>query len=326
MRSKYLNFKLLTRYLPRIIGICLFAIFIIIFIISLPIHAFFDFFDPLEALKAISAFVIAVVILEGARIKILFEDYGLNYQMAVKITLIGVFFGNFTPGMVGAEIYKVHFAHRLRAGFAKPLVLVVVLRFVGLAVTAFTTILVLTLFDIRFDPLLEFTNLSNNGRPAMLTAGLVVVLTVLAVLLGWAWQTGPMNRLLDLGQNMMDALKQIRTPQLFGITGLSFLVLAARTTFLIWLVRALAGSLGPVEGVLAAAGSVLAGALPVSFGGLGVQEGALAGILFALGTPESTALAVALINRCLIWLVALGGGLIFLLSRTTRAASGRPGG
>lgn len=309
--------RLFAKYFSPILSISLF-IALIFFITSFPINTSFDVLDPLEVLKAASAFAIAVIVLEGARIKILFVDYGLNYPMAVKITLIGVFFGNFTPGMVGAEIYKVHFVHQLRAGFAKPLTLVAVLRLVGLAVTVFTTVLVLILCDIHFEPLSEFVTSASSSRSAMLAAGLAAVL---AVLLGWAWRSGRMTRLFNLWQGMIAALKQIRASQLLGITGLSFLVLGARAAFLIWLVRALAGSLGPAEGLLAAAGSVLAGALPVSFGGLGVQEGALAGILFTLGTPESIALAVALINRLLIWLIALAGGLIFLLSRTSRNPS-----
>ena len=317
--------KSLAIYLPPIFGISLFVL-LFFFIGSLRINVIFDTLDPLVTLKAASAFFIAVILLEGARTKILFEDYGLKYHVAVQITFIGVFFGNFTPGMVGTEIYKVHFAHRLRAGFAKPLALVVVLRLIGLAVTVFTTILVLILFDIRFDLLSEFVTPFSSDRPAMLAAGLAAGLTVLAILLGSAWRAGRMIRLLNLWQGVIDALKQIRVSQLLGITGLSFLVLGARAAFLIWLVRALAGSLGPAEGLLAAAGSVLASALPVSFGGLGVQEGALAGILFTLGTPESTALAAALLNRILIWLIALAGGLIFLLSRTTRNPSvGRKG-
>ncbi len=318
-----MHFKLLTRYLPQVIGICLFAIFIIIFIISLPIHVLFDIFDPLEALKAASAFLIAVVILEGARIKILFDDYSLTYRITLKIALIGVFFGNFTPGMVGAEIYKVHFLHQLCAGVAKPLALVAVLRFIGLAVTVFTTVLVWVLSDIRFTPLSEFATSANSGRPAMLAAGLAALS---AAVLGWAWRTGRMTRLFNLWHGVIAALKQIRVAQLLGVTGLSFLVLGARAAFLVWLVRALAGSLKPAEGLLAAAGSVLAGALPVGFGGLGIQEGTLAGMLIALGVPESTGLAVALINRILIWLVALVGGLIFLLSRTARNSAGRRAG
>lgn len=280
-----------------------------------------------EALEATSAFFLAVIVLEGARVKVLFADYKLSLGTALNITLVGIFFGNFTPAMVGAEIYKAHFVRSLHTSFAKSLIRLFLLRIVGLAVTA-TGALWVMLFDKRFRRVLEDAVVSAFAviHPTSVSVlGLGGAALLLWVLIGWARRSHCLPGLVVSVREITD-FKQISSLQWLALVGLSVLVLCARAVFLTTAVQALSGTLGVEESVLAAAGSVLAGALPFSFGGLGVQESALAGILYALNVPESTAVAVALINRCLIWLAALGGGLIFLLSRTTRAASGRPGG
>ena len=81
------------------------------------------------------------------------------------------------------------------------------------------------------------------------------------------------------------------------------------------LVRSLGGSARFGDLLVVVALSVLASALPISPAGLGVQEGVLAGCLVLLGIAPSAAVAIALLNRSFIWLLAAIGGWVFTVSR-----------
>jgi uncharacterized protein (TIRG00374 family) len=52
--------------------------------------------------------------------------------------------------------------------------------------------------------------------------------------------------------------------------------------------------------------------LPVSIGGLGLREGALAGGLVFMGVDPNAAIAVALFNLLVVWLKAAIGGVLLL--------------
>ncbi len=277
-----------------------------------------------EALAAFGAFCLAVIAFEGARVKVLFADYPLSLGTALKMTVVGLFFGNFTPAMVGAEIYKAHLVRSLRAGFTEPLIRLFLLRIIGLAVTAAGALGVM-LFDERFRLILEKAVISTFAGISPISV-YVLVLVGMIVFFGALIRRAmgpprPAGLAVVPRKKIVGAFKQISLARWFALIGLSALVLGARAVFLIAATRALSGTLGAEGGVLAAAGSVLAGALPFSFGGLGVQEGALAGVLYALSVPEPTAVAVALLNRGFIWLAALAGGLIYLISPPAPAVS-----
>ncbi len=61
--------------------------------------------------------------------------------------------------------------------------------------------------------------------------------------------------------------------------------------------------------------------VPLTIGGLGVQEGVIAYTLSWYGVPLSVGAAVALINRMAVWLVGLIGGLVFAGNQLGTATS-----
>lgn len=62
----------------------------------------------------------------------------------------------------------------------------------------------------------------------------------------------------------------------------------------------------------------LAGALPVSLGGIGVREGALVGLLVAIGIDTQLAIALSLLYLFVLLVSSLPGGLVMLFSSTSR--------
>jgi len=66
--------------------------------------------------------------------------------------------------------------------------------------------------------------------------------------------------------------------------------------------------------------------LPVTIAGLGVMEGSISLLLTMYGVTPSSAVAIALVNRAVLLLLAAIGGVIYLSSRgeVVRAPGGQP--
>ncbi len=62
----------------------------------------------------------------------------------------------------------------------------------------------------------------------------------------------------------------------------------------------------------------LAGALPVSVGGIGVRESALVGLLVAIGINTQLAIALSLLFLFVLLVSSLPGGVVMLFSRINR--------
>ena len=84
-------------------------------------------------------------VFESGRLRIVFADYGIGFLGSVRLFLIGMFFGNFMPGMIGADVYQVYHMHRVRPGLLRPLSLSVFLRLIGLCINILLAVVALFL-------------------------------------------------------------------------------------------------------------------------------------------------------------------------------------
>jgi len=264
--------------------------------------------DPLPLAGAAAGYAV-VVLCDALRLR---AAFGLGVGEALRLTLVGLFFGNFTPGMVGADVYKVTALAR-GAGLARPVALAALLRLVGLLAVLVPAVLVLFLAPGRFAATLQAPRWNVGARP------LFLVLLVLAVLLGlaavWRWgRRAP--RVLRWRQELSSALVGVGRKRLALLVLLSLGVAGARAASLLLLAASVGGT-GGAGGAVTAAEAVVLGAvataavaLPVSLGGLGVTEGALAAGLVLLGLGRPASVAAALLNRALLWAAAAVGGVL----------------
>lgn len=249
--------------------------------------------DPLPLAGAFAAYVVMNVF-EGWRTQVVFERYRLTFGTALRITLVGTFLGNFTPGMVGADLYKVYFLHRRERGFARPIALLLLLRVLGMI--------------------------------------FVFALAGLGLLAGHGWRTEPLagsalalglgDRLRALFEELKDAVRQIRAPQLGALILLSAGVAITRALSLWWLVLAFTDGLLFWDMAVVVALSTLANAVPITIGGLGLQEGAVAAGLVLYGAARPDAVAVSLLNRVFVWAISIPGAIAFVRSREERVEEG----
>ncbi len=273
--------------------------------------------DPLPAAAAVVPFA-AVLLLEALRIALLFEPYNLGYGTALRVTLASMFFGSFTPGTLGGEVYKVYFAHRRAPGLARPIALTVLLRLAGVGATLVLAALYCAVYPERISGAWgKELQQARWGGPSPAVLAAAAFLLAAGAALGLASPRGralwrrARAALAEAGR----ALRRIRPAQIPGLTLVSLLIAAARVVYLYLLARSFAPDVFLPDLAPVAAAGVLAGAIPLTLGGLGMQEGALAAglVLFGLHYPE--AIAASLLNRGFLWAAAAAGWVVVVSAR-----------
>jgi uncharacterized membrane protein YbhN (UPF0104 family) len=276
--------------------------------------------DPLPLAGAAAGYAV-VVLCDALRLRAAFD---LRRGEALRLTLVGLFFGNFTPGMVGADVYKITALAR-GTGLARPLALAALLRAAGLLAVLLPAVLVLLLAPGRFAAALVPPGWSTGPWPLRLALAGLLALALLAM--AWQWGRG-VPRLRRFRDDLSAALAGVGPGKLVHLVLLSLAVAGARAASLLLLAASVGGAVQPAEAIVLGALSTAAVALPLSLGGLGVAEGALAAGLVLLGLPRPAAVAAALLNRALLWAPAAAGGLLLLRRArpTHNGASTEPGG
>ena len=241
---------------------------------------------PLPLAGSFAAFLV-MNLFEGWRTQIVFERYRLSFGTALRITLVGTFLGNFTPGMVGADLYKIYFLNRRERGFARPVALLLLLRVLGMI--------------------------------------WVFGLAGVGLLAGHGWRTGPLaggvlalgigDRLRAVVRELQEAVRQVRAPQLGALILLSGGVAVTRALSLWWLILAFTDGLLFWDMAVVVAVSTIANVVPLTIGGLGLQEGAIAAGLVLYGAARPDAVAASLLNRVFTWAISVPGAIAFLRSR-----------
>jgi hypothetical protein len=302
----------LTRGLQVVIGLLLLALLVVRV----------DFWEVGQTLKTaqptllLGAFLsfAAMILLDGVRIAIAFRSYSLSLPVASKVNLVGLFFANFTPGMVGGEFYRIYSAHRLRSGLLQPITLAATLRFLGMLTMLLLCALYILGFFSRLKRVLKVPLLEvEPGRLRLLVGGLVVV-TVLA-LLALLLPSRLRRRMVGLLHQIRVVVRELGFHPLALLVLVSALMTAASCVSLHWLLGSLDTPSFLPDMIVVTTFLTFASFLPLSFGGLGVREGAIVLALAAFGVAPPTALTVALLNRLFLWTLALIGGVIFLTTR-----------
>lgn len=230
--------------------------------------------------------------------------------------MIGTFFNNLLPSMVGGDAVRAYQLHREKRDASGIVAATFMERYVGLA-----GLLTLVLFVYAEPVLLR----EARWLPVVLTtAGIVYLAFTLllfsrysAVLGRWAVGTGFASRIAGAMARTRDRIVTFRTARgplaaSYAISVL-FYSLAALT---VWLACRAVGRPVDLAFLSVAVPSVLlAGLMPVSVNGLGITEGGYLLFLGMAGVSTVDALSVALLVRGRILFTAVIGGICFLAYR-----------
>ncbi len=267
--------------------------------------------------------LLATVPLAALRWRSLLE--GLGFAMAFRWTLnttfVSLFFHTFLPGAYGGDAVRLALAYRATGGGLNRLTFSVLTD----RITGLIALLLLGLFMV---PALPEAYVSRLEWIAALACGLGIV-GLAVVLRSGEWLAGMIGRLpAPVGPTLAYVVREVTGALRAYLARPSVLLLAVVISMVQYaLVLTALGVLGhamrleglsPLGYVVAGIWSLVANALPVTPGGLGVGEAAFAHVALAFATPESSGNSfgtIFLAMRVLSVLIGVVGVLPWLLSR-----------
>lgn len=300
------------------------ALLVILFA-KIDLHQFWVAFEKADPVRCTLGFILfgLMGLAESFRLMVTLSSYSVRFATALYLYLVGMFFANFMPGNLGAEVYRVYFLSRLEPGLSRPIALMFLLRMTGLGV-----LLLLLLSYLPFH-VGELAGLLSDrislrlpgGHPALYAIALVTVLAACFFLSRTAFGRSACEKIGAAIGKFVEALTALSLLRYLGIVLLSLVVHGFRMFFFYMFVSAFGIDMNFLDLIPVAALVVFASLLPISFASLGVREGAIVGGLYLFGVPQGVALAVAVLARFSLLVVSLLGGAVFAIGKRGSATT-----
>jgi len=271
--------------------------------------------------------VFGLTFLSALRWKIVLSEMKkeVTYKEVWKITAIGTFFNQMLPSSIGGDGFRILLIRKVGLELSKATISVFIDRFSGLF-----AILMLSIFTLPV-----MVNVGGNMDFAVSVAFVILALFVgTIVLLYLETFVRPFVKLLHLSRaalhtNLVKIIDLIfdLSPYLrrilFGNTKsvaifiLSIMIQLGLISVAVALCFSIGVPIGVWQGFAVVAPALLLGALPISFAGWGVREGAMVFTLGVLGVDHGSALAISLLFGLSITLGGLPGGLVWLMFKSS---------
>lgn len=268
-----------------------------------------------------AAILFAQSALAGLRWHVVARSCGalLPAGAALRIFLIGQFFGQFLPSSVGGDAVRILMGRRHASGMAAAVSMVVNDRLVALvsAVLLITLVAPLTLATVAADR--RLLALAVGGVLAFY-AGLALALAFGDRVCDWIARFRPLRPVVPVARDFLLLCRGRAAPVIVALS----LVVHGLMVAAIGVAAAGAGApASPVQLVAVGPWIVVCAMLPISVGNWGVREASMVIGLGLVGVPVERALAAALIVAAGQIVVALIGMAFWLVAgapRTTRPA------
>ncbi|MEQ8641167.1 MAG: lysylphosphatidylglycerol synthase transmembrane domain-containing protein [Alphaproteobacteria bacterium] len=287
-------------------------------IVVLWIFRQFDLAESLENLSQLSALIVAEVflllifqqVLAAWRlaVSVTMSGASIGHRAAVATTFVGNFFSQAMLSFVGGDAMRTLELTRQGIPVIKAAVAIVLDRVSGMfALMAMVTLGLVSILD------LITSQTTRLGLFALLAAGLAFAAAF--VLLGFmpaTWRRlkrlGPLMELVSAGRYAFSA-PWGWTKALFG----SFLINLLNVLIIFVLARGFGLDVSLLQCLIVVPPVLLMAMMPISIGGWGVREGAMVVGFSLYGQPGETVLLISIIFGLASLVVALPGGLIWLL-------------
>lgn len=268
----------------------------------------------------------AAITLGCAKWNILLRAQGIRvpFRSLLSYSFIGAFFSNFLPANVGGDVMRGYGLARHTSRTAEAAVSVVVDRLVGFMAfmsSAVVAALVTVVATGRTD--LEGLAVAAGGALLVLALGFAVILSrrlrALAERLFYRRLLMPLAPIYGRLSEAVGAYR-FRYAALAGayFTSLGVLLLSNLVNYL--LAQALGGGISLLYVFLFNPLVAFALLIPVSVGGLGVNQGAYVFFYGLAGVPEKLALAVSILMQMVIYISSLPGGILWWRGRAGQVA------
>jgi glycosyltransferase 2 family protein len=262
-------------------------------------------------LTAVGLFVLAQSV-SACRWQIITRTLGFHDKMGqlIRYYFIGTYFSLLLPTSVGGDVVRAWYLDNRSGRRLKAFLSVFLDRLSGLMVLLAIGCAAVALSPIHLEGWIVWSVLG-------MTACTVFGLIALPVVAGW----------LRLGESRVQQIRitmgVLRQPRLLAGTTFLALIVQALNVVIVWLIgqalhldvpAAFYWVLTPMVSLLTM--------LPISVAGTGVRELSTALMLAPLGVGQDLAVSLALLWFGVFAVVALGGGVVYLLGRSARPTAG----
>lgn len=259
---------------------------------------------PLSIIGAGIAFM-ALVVFQAVRLHSLGRQYWRSYWDGLSTVCIGYFYNSLLPTNVGGDAYKVLRLVDRGTSRSFGLAVAVVDRLSGLITIMIAGIFSLTVFSTES---IQFK--TPDGRVVLWILIAFVLVTGIGTFALWK-----VPKLRTKARAIVDrfilAVRDLGRLRVAESLMWSGVVLAARVAKFWLLLTAFGGEPTIWLAITMVLAINLSGLLPVSLGGLGVQESVIFGFAILVGLDTASSASVALLNRVFVWAIGLlGGGLM----------------
>ncbi|PKO22102.1 MAG: hypothetical protein CVU38_11225 [Chloroflexi bacterium HGW-Chloroflexi-1] len=266
---------------------------------------------------ALVLYLLAITV-NGVKWQLLLRAQGVHvpFRALLEFLFIGFFFNNFLPANVGGDVMRGYGLARYTDRTADAAVSVIVDRIIGL-IAYMSTAAVAAIVAVNVTGRADLQQVEWVAVVALLALGLgfAVLLSrrlraLIARVFAWRW----LAPLAPLWGKLSDAFNAYRfryraLALAFGVA----LVGIACTTFVNWCLSQAMGGLMPLTAIFMFNPLIaLVLMIPVSIGGLGVNQTAYPFFYGLAGVPTDHALAVSLLMQAVIILGSLPGGVFWL--------------
>ena len=234
------------------------------------------------------------------------RDVSLLYL--VSLYLLGYFFNNFMPSMVGGDVGRGHYLGRKIGSRTDGYLSVFMERLTG-SLALLVLVIVVAFVD---HPLIRDSHLELP-----LIVFVVLCLLALAVILSRRLFSRFVRILPSRLRQKVDSLHQSlsefrRHPVLFGeVLALSFLFHITTGVNVITACNALGATVDSLQVILVTPLIIMASVMPITINGIGLWEGGFVLFLSFAGVPPAVALSAALLLRVKNLLVSALGAVVF---------------
>jgi len=264
---------------------------------------------------------LAAITLNAVRWQVLLRAQRIQAPLRalLEYTFVGVFFNNFLPANVGGDVMRGYGLARYTDCAAEAAVSVIVDRIVGL-LAFMTSAVFAAMVAVHTTGQADLRRLALAAAVTLGAVGLIFVLLLsrrLRARLEQLFRWRPLVRLAPLYRRLSGAFDAYRhSSSALAFAFLIGLVMVFLTNFVNWfLAEALGGGMTLLHICLFNPLIAFVLLIPISIGGLGLNQSAYVFFFGLVDVPERLALAVSLLLQLIIYVSSLPGGVLWWRGR-----------
>lgn len=274
--------------------------------------------DPLNLALGVGSLLVAMFWFQWSRLHLLIKGYTDGIATSLKIFYVGALFNNVLPSNIGGDAIRLMYLKSLRAdNWGTPFMLLLLYR-----VSGFTLLVLAGLIYVIFDhdrllSLLaqQHVFVALDARSWVIAAVVALAGAAVALWLLRRLSTRMRDKLLGFLRNCRAGLAQLSFGDAVQLVIQTALFHGCRLLSFYYLILYLGQHVSWWDLLFVISATAIIAVLPVTVAGLGVMEGSITLLLRMYGVSETSAVAIALVNRAVMLLLAAIGGVIYVSSR-----------